>query len=124
MRAHKLRTLTIAAILTIGPATAQQIESKPELFKADGSRRTLTGTVSDTMCGAHHMMADDTQCVHACIRQGSKHALVVGQKVYTLNGHDDDFEKLANKQVSVTGMVSGDAITVTKVRESRPRASP
>jgi len=76
------------------------------------------------MCGAHHMMADDTQCVHACIRQGSKYALVVGQKVYTLNGHDDDFEKLANKQVSVTGTVFGDAIKVTKVRESRPRASP
>jgi hypothetical protein len=124
MRAHKLRTLTIAAILTIEAATAQQIANKPESIKVEGTRRTLTGAVSDTMCGAHHMMADDTQCVHACIKQGSKYALVVGQEVYTLNGHDDDFEKLANKQVSVTGAVSGDAITVTKVRELRARSSP
>lgn len=124
MSAHKLSTLTIVTMLAIEAATAQQIENTPELSKVESSRRTLTGVVSDTMCGAHHMMADDTQCVHACIKQGSKYALVVGQKVYTLNGHDGEFEKLANQRASVTGMVSGNDIEVTKVRELRARSSP
>ncbi len=47
---------------------------------------TFTGTVSDAMCGAKHMMeGDDAACLRACVQKGSKYALVVGSKVYTLD---------------------------------------
>jgi hypothetical protein len=50
---------------------------------------TFTGTVSDAMCGAKHMMeGDDAACLRACVQKGSKYALVVGDKVYTLDAKD------------------------------------
>jgi hypothetical protein len=41
---------------------------------------TLTGTVSDTMCGKSHMMPgkSDADCTRACVKEGSDYALVVG----------------------------------------------
>ena len=51
--------------------------------------QTFTGTVSDSMCGAKHMMeGDDAACLRACVQKGSKYALVVGDKVYTLDAKD------------------------------------
>lgn len=86
--------------------------------------RHLTGVLSDTVCGAHHMMADDAQCVRACIKQqGAKYALVAGRKIYVLE-YSGDLGPLANKRVSVTGTVSGDTIQVLKVRELPARSSP
>lgn len=37
------------------------------------SDRTLTGTVGDAMCGAKHMMTNETaaQCTRECVKQGS-----------------------------------------------------
>ena len=51
---------------------------------AGGKSQTLTGQVSDAMCGAKHQMGDAAACTRACIQHGSKYALVVGDKVYTL----------------------------------------
>ena len=48
--------------------------------------QTFTGTVSDAMCGATHMMeGDPASCLRTCVNKGSKYALVVGDKVYTLD---------------------------------------
>src|SRR2546421_10551380 len=46
--------------------------------------KTLTGTVSDSMCGAHHMEKDKSaaECTRECVKKGTKYALVVGKKVY------------------------------------------
>src|ERR1041385_8410571 len=51
---------------------------------ADKSQ-TFTGEVSDSMCGAAHMMPGKTgDCARACVGKGSSYALVVGEKVYSL----------------------------------------
>ena len=81
---------------------------------------TFTGTVSDAMCGAKHMMeGDPAACLRACVQKGSKYALVVGDKVYTLDTKDkatlDTLDKMANKKVSVKGEANGDTITVNSV---------
>ncbi len=86
--------------------------------------RAFTGRVSDAMCGAHHMMAgDDAECTRACIRKGSKYALVVGDKVYTLDTSDktalDELDKLADKQAKVTGQADGDTISVLSVAAAK-----
>ena len=77
----------------------------------------VTGTVSDAMCGAKHQMAGSAaDCTRACIAHGSKYALVVGDKVYTLEGGDKaTLDKLAGEKATVKGTVSGDTINVTSV---------
>jgi len=85
---------------------------------------TYTGTVSDAMCGAKHMMdGDPASCLRACVQKGSKYALVVGDKVYTLDAKDkaslDELEKLADQKATVQGAANGDIIEVTSVKAAK-----
>lgn len=84
--------------------------------------KTLTGTVSDAMCGAKHMMESAADCTRACVAKGSKYALVVGDKVYTLETSDkaalDQLDKMSGQSVKVTGTVDGDVVKVTSVKGS------
>lgn len=79
--------------------------------------KTLTGVVSDSMCGAHHMAKDKSpaECTRMCVKQGQKYALIVGEKVYTLEGHEAEMNKLAGKKSTVKGSVTGETITVQSV---------
>ena len=82
--------------------------------------KTMTGTVSDAMCGAkHEMPGNAAQCTRACVKHGSKYALVVGDKVYTLETTDkaalDKLDALAGASAKVTGEVTGDSIAVKTV---------
>ncbi len=82
--------------------------------------KTMTGKVSDTMCGAKHQMAgNDASCTRTCVKGGSKYALVVGDKVYTLETTDkaalDKLDELAGASAKVTGEVKGDSIAVKAV---------
>ena len=91
-------------------------------FAAGG--KTFTGTVSDSMCGAKHMMAGDAaSCTRACAGKGSKYALVVGEKVYTLETSDksalDTLDKQAGAKVTVTGTEKDNTITVSKVTAAK-----
>ena len=53
---------------------------------AHDKQQSLTGTVSDAMCGAKHMQEGSAaDCTRVCVKGGSKYALVVGDKVYTLS---------------------------------------
>jgi len=106
-----LATLLLAATLAV------------PVFAAD-KPQTFTGKVSDAMCGASHMMAGAaSDCVHACIAKGSKYALVVGDRVYTLDTSDKDslaaLDKLADHQAKVTGQANGDTITVRSVAAAK-----
>src|SRR5438445_10970286 len=73
---------------------------------AAGKADTFTGQVSDAMCGAKHMMAGNpAECTRACVGKGSKYALVVGDKVYTLETKNkktalDSLNKLAGEQAT------------------------
>lgn len=84
------------------------------------SARSFTGTVSDAMCGAKHMMeGDPAACVRACVQKGAKYALVVGNKVYTLDTQDPatlaSLDKLANQKATVKGQANGEEIAVSAV---------
>jgi hypothetical protein len=87
---------------------------------AAGKTQAFTGEVSDSMCGAKHMMEGSTaECTRACVRKGSKYALVVADKVYTLDAPDkatqDQLDKLAGQKAKVMGKADGDTITVSSV---------
>jgi hypothetical protein len=85
------------------------------------SSQTLTGTVSDSMCGAKHMMANlsAAQCTRECVKQGSDYALVVNGKVYTLKGDAKQIDQYAGQNVTVTGSVSGDTVTVKSISAAK-----
>src|SRR6267154_2911903 len=81
---------------------------------------TVSGKVSDAMCGAKHQMAgNDASCTRTCVKGGSKYALVVGDKVYTLETTDkaalDKLDELAGAPAKVPGEVQGDTINVKPV---------
>ena len=88
-----------------------------------GKAQTFTGEVSDSMCGAKHMMANKADCTRACVGKGSNYALVVGEKVYTLHTADktalDELNTLAGGQAKVTGTADGDTIEVSKVASAK-----
>jgi hypothetical protein len=88
-----------------------------------GKAETFTGTVSDAMCGAKHMMEGDAACLRACVSKGSKYALVVGEKVYTLDTKDkatlDKLEKLGAGKATVKGEAEGDTIEVSSVAAAK-----
>jgi hypothetical protein len=94
----------------------------PSAFAAKG--KTFTGKVSDAMCGAKHQMAgDDASCTRACVSKGAKYALVVGDKVYTLDTNDKaalaTLDKQAGADATVTGTANGDTIAVTSVKATK-----
>jgi hypothetical protein len=110
MKLHKLATaiLGIAFLATLAA------------YPALAADKTLTGKVSDAMCGAKHQMAgNDASCTRTCVKGGSKYALVVGDKVYTLETTDsaalDKLNELAGASAKVTGEVKGDSISVKSV---------
>jgi len=82
--------------------------------------KTFTGTVSDAMCGAKHASADAAACTRGCVAKGSKYALVVGSKVYTLETSDKDalatLDKQAGAKATVMGAEKGNTITVSSVK--------
>jgi hypothetical protein len=101
-----LALLVLAGSMTLG-------------FAAD-KQQTLTGTVSDAMCGAKHQMGNAAECTRACVGHGSKYALVVGDKVYTLEGGDKtQLDKLAGEKATVKGTVNGDTVTVASVMAAK-----
>jgi len=94
----------------------------PSSFAAKA--QSYTGIVSDAMCGKKHMMeGDPAACLRACVQKGSKYALVVGDKVYTLDTDDKaalaTLDKLANQKATVKGEANGDEITVKSVSAAK-----
>ena len=82
---------------------------------------TFTGKVTDSMCGAKHAEGiPPADCVRACVKKGAHYALLVGDKVYTLDTSNDaekgELDKLAWENARVRGILNGDTITVSSVR--------
>ena len=110
MRSQKfnlIALLSIAVMITVAASKAQ----------------TFTGEVSDSMCGAKHMMENKADCTRACVSKGSSYALVVGDKVYTLHTSDkaalDQLNTLAGEKAKVSGTADGDTIEVGKVTPAK-----
>jgi hypothetical protein len=87
------------------------------LAQTSGDQKTLTGVVSDAMCGQTHMMKDKpaAECLRDCVKQGTKYALVAGKNVYTLEGHEADLDKYAAQKVTVMGTLKGETMTVESI---------
>jgi hypothetical protein len=113
-------TMLVAAQMQLPASTAGT--RKPA--EASAAPKTLTGTVSDSMFGAHHMEKDKSaaECPGECVKKGTKYALVVGEKVYTLDGHEAELDKLAGERATVKGSVMGEMVMVESVAAAKKMA--
>jgi hypothetical protein len=91
------------------------------LGQTTGSPQTLTGVVSDSMCGGNHMAKNmnPADCLRTCVKIGNKYALVVDKKIYTLEGHDAELDKDAAQKVTLQGTVSGEILHVASVAPAK-----
>jgi hypothetical protein len=109
MRHRSLTLLTAGLLLAAAPAFAA----------------TVTGTVSDTMCGKSHASmggGSDADCTRACVKAGAAYALVTSDKVYTLKASKDqmtDLDKFAGAKVVIDGDTSGNTITIKTVKAAQ-----
>lgn len=110
-RIMKLRKATIA--LTLFTALFLLIANL-----ATAATQTLTGVITDDMCGRKHAMVPgkpDSECIRACVKAGSKYALLAGDKIYTLAGETKQIEQMAGKRVKITGDVTGMTVKVNAI---------
>ena len=94
-------------------------------FLAGAADRTMTGDISDSMCGTSHakMISShqgtkwtDRDCTQACIKAGAKYVFVSEGKVYGIsNQGESGLARYAGENVSLTGNVNGDTVTVSKI---------
>ncbi len=82
---------------------------------------TLTGLITDDMCGAKHMMPgkSDAECIRACVKAGAKFAVLADGKVYHLAGTTSEVNTLAGKKASVKGELKGDTMTVSSITAAK-----
>lgn len=102
-----LASLTVLASLCAIPAMA--------------ATTTLTGTISDSMCGAKHSMKgmSNADCVRGCVKEGAKYTLIVNGKSYTLEGKYTEIGALAAKKATVTGNLDGNTLTVSSIAAAK-----
>ncbi len=118
------RTITQGtAVLTLTIALAGFGVSRPTPAASGqaGEEKSFTGTISDSMCDATHMAKNKTpaECTRVCVKDGQKYALVAGDKVYTLEGHEAELNKLAGQKVRVKGSLKGETVTVESVNPAK-----
>src|SRR5438046_3278279 len=81
--------------------------------------QTLTGQISDSMCGKSHagmgeMGKNPKECTMGCVKTGAKYIFVSGDKVYEIK--NQNFAALAanaGANVQITGDVDKDTKTIT-----------
>jgi hypothetical protein len=94
-------------------------------MSAYAADQTWTGKISDNMCGAKHDASaehggkkmTDRECTLACVKDhDAKYVFVSGGKVYSVNNQDfGALQVHAGHTVKLTGELSGDSITVSKI---------
>ena len=116
----KLSSVTIIAVVLTAVSAFAQTSAKPAAAK------TLTGVVSDSMCGAKHMAKDKSaaECTRECVKGGSDYALVVAGKVYPLKGDKAEINKYAGQRATVKGTLEGNNVNVQSITAAKKAAAP
>ncbi len=93
-------------------------------LSAAAANTRLTGTVTDSMCGLHHMMkGNPAKCTRECVKSGSSYALAVKGRVIKLAPANAAakaaLNRFAAQKVTVTGHYSGKFFDVIRVVQAR-----
>lgn len=97
------------------------------------AEKTMSGKISDSDCGRSHKSAiehagkkmTDHDCVLACVKEhNAKYVFVSGGKIYNIANQDyAGLEEHAGHDVRMTGDMTDDTMTVTKITMSGGKAS-
>ena len=89
------------------------------------AEETLTGKISDSLCGASHErmaagvvpMLSDRDCTIECIKSGGQYEFVdeKNKVIHIANQDFADLQQHAGHTVKLTGEVKSGAITVSKI---------
>jgi hypothetical protein len=73
------------------------------------------------MCGVNHMAKNmsSADCLRMYVKKGTKYALVVDKKVYTLEGHKAELDKYAAQKVTLQGTANGETVNVASVAPAK-----
>jgi len=114
-------TVSTLSVTLVAAQMQMPDNSAKKTRESSAAPKTLTGIVSDSMCGAQHMAKDKSpaECARMCVKQGMKYALVVGSKVYTLEWHEAELDKFAGQKVTIKGNVSGETVAVQSVASAK-----
>ena len=116
--AHVLTIAVLGLLLSTGLAERREPPGGQRSGSVAKDRKKLIGVISDAICGRKHAMAgkSDAECTRECVRRGSQHALIVGEKVYILEGGPaDKLNEFAGVRVVVSGTVQGETNRVESV---------
>jgi hypothetical protein len=109
-----LNTMMIASgvLALVSLAFGQTTTPTPSAGAAEPQQ--LTRLVSDARCKGQHFRKALTPltCTLKCVGEGADYVLVVGDTVYTLEGHAGDLDRFAGGRATVTGQVDGNKIAV------------
>jgi hypothetical protein len=98
-----MKTISTIALMTIG-------------FAASGLAAEYKGFVEDTKCSTMASMKGDADCAQKCIKGGSPAVLVTPEgKIYKIS-NQDKIVASAGMNVTVTGKLKGDTLTVDSVQ--------
>ena len=84
------------------------------LVAAATTPQTITGIITDTMCGSKHNMTKgqpDDDCTRLCVKGSREFALYDGKTLWKLSDQKTP-ARFAAKQVKVTGAVDPKAMTI------------
>jgi len=111
-----LRFLLLLVISTA--LTVVGMSAEGAIVNSQNRSMRLTGIVSDTMCGRTHGTKNqgDAECTRVCVKFGAEYALVVGKKIYVLQGRQAELNSFAGDMVVVRGsIVNGNTFAVESV---------
>jgi hypothetical protein len=98
-----MKTISTVVLMTMGLA-------------ASGLAAEFKGFVEDTTCSTKPEMKGDAACAQKCIKGGSPAVLVTpAGKIYKI-ANQDKIVASAGMDVTVTGKLKGDTITVDTVK--------
>jgi hypothetical protein len=90
-------------------------------------QQNWAGEVGDSKCGKLHTAGTHADCTRACLSQGEKYVLVVGDTIFTLETSDRKFLSALDQQVGnyviLRGKVTGHTIEVSSVIPYRGRTN-
>ncbi len=83
---------------------------------ASAARHVYYGNISDSMCGAKHMMGNARQCTLSCVKGGAKYVFVTGGRVVKIaNQNFASLPRFAGDHVKVIGTRHGGSITISQI---------